>query len=116
MERKEDLTLTNKQMLVAQLRKEQEQNRILRKELEEAKKQRLFAEMDAISVIAMCNDEMRKVEARNLHKIKFAQRDILMQFLKYLLIRKSVYMENEELKDIFFEFMYKMNLVEDIKK
>lgn len=36
MERKEDLTLTNKQMLVAQLRKEQEQNRILRKELEEA--------------------------------------------------------------------------------
>ena len=116
MERKEDLTLTNKQMLVAQLRKEQEQNRILRKELEEAKKQRLFAEMDALSVIATCGDEMRKVEARNLRKIKFAQRDILVSFLKYMLIRKSVYMENDELKDIFFEFMNKMNLVEDIKK
>ena len=113
---KNDLTMTNKQMLVAQLRKEQEQNRILRKELEEAKKQRLFAEMDAISVIAMCNDEMRKVEAQNLRKIKFAQRDILVQFLKYMLVRKSVYMENEEVKDIFFEFMSKMNLVEDIKK
>ena len=39
MKRKEDLTMTNKQMLVAQLRKEQEQNRILRIELEEAKRE-----------------------------------------------------------------------------
>lgn len=39
MERKEDLTMTNKQMLVAQLRKEQEQNRILRIELEKAKRE-----------------------------------------------------------------------------
>lgn len=116
MERKEDLTMTNKQMLVAQLRKEQEQNRILRRELEETKKQRLFAEMDALSVIAMCNDELRKVEKSNLRKIKFAQRDILVQLFKYMLIRKSVYMENEELRDLFFEFMKKMNLVEDIKK
>ena len=37
MERKEDLTMTNKQMLVAQLRKEQEQNRILREIIEEIK-------------------------------------------------------------------------------
>lgn len=39
MKMKEDLTMTNKQMLVAQLRKEQEQNRILRIELEQAKRE-----------------------------------------------------------------------------
>ena len=39
MKMKEDLTMTNKQMLVAQLRKEQEQNRILRIELEKAKRE-----------------------------------------------------------------------------
>lgn len=37
MKRKEDLTMTNKEMLVAELRKEQEQNRILRIELQIAK-------------------------------------------------------------------------------
>ena len=107
---KEDLTMTNKQMLVAQLRKEQEQNRILRKELEEANRQRNFAEMDALAAVAMCNDEMRKVKARNLREIKVAQKDILVLFIKYLLKNKSVYMENWELKDMFFEFIAKEEL------
>ena len=60
---KEDLTMTNKQMLVAQLREEQEKNRILRKELEEANKQRNLAEMDAMAAIYMFNDESRKVQS-----------------------------------------------------
>ena len=107
---KNGLTMTNKQMLVAQLRKEQEQNRILKKELKEANKQRDFAEMDAIAAVAMCNDEMRKVKARNLREIKVAQKDILILFVKYLLKNKSVYMENWELKDMFFEFIAKEEL------
>ena len=60
MKRKEDLTITNKQMLVAQLRKEQEKNRILRIELEKAKREKNFAEMDALAAICMFNDESRK--------------------------------------------------------
>ena len=64
MERKkEDLTLTNKQMLVAQLRKGQEQNRILRIELEKAKRDKNFAERDAFAAICMFNDESRKVQS-----------------------------------------------------
>lgn len=60
---KEDLTMTNKQMLVAQLREEQEKNRILRKELEEANKQRNLAEKDAMAAIYMFNDDSRKVQS-----------------------------------------------------
>lgn len=69
MKKKEDLTMTNKQMLVAQLRKEQEQNRILRIELEKAKREKNFAERDAFAAICMFNDESRKVQSRiNRHK------------------------------------------------
>lgn len=49
MERKEDLTMTNKQMLVAQLRKEQEQNRILRIELEKLKAEVKQAQIDVLT-------------------------------------------------------------------
>lgn len=63
MKRKEDLTMTNKQMLVAQLRKEQEQNRILKIELEKAKRDKNFAERDASATIYMFNDESRKVQS-----------------------------------------------------
>ena len=63
MKRKEDLTITNKQMLVAQLREEQEKNRILRIELEKAKREKNFAEMDALAAICMFNDEIRKVQS-----------------------------------------------------
>ena len=63
MKMKEDLTMTNKQMLVAQLRKEQEQNRILRIELEKAKRDKNFAERDAFAAICMFNDESRKVQS-----------------------------------------------------
>lgn len=63
MKREEDLTMTNKQMLVAQLRKEQEQNRILRIELEKAKRDKNFAERDAFATICMFNDESRKVQS-----------------------------------------------------
>ena len=62
MKRKDDLTMTNKQMLVAQLRKEQEQNRILRIELEKAKREKNFSERDACAAICMFNDEIRKVQ------------------------------------------------------
>ena len=62
MKRKDDLTMTNKQMLVAQLREEQEKNRILRIELEKAKREKNFAERDAFSEICMFNDESRKVQ------------------------------------------------------
>ena len=62
MKRKEDLTMTNKQMLVAQLREEQEKNRILRIELEKAKREKNFAERDAFTEICMFNDESRKVQ------------------------------------------------------
>ena len=66
---KNDLTMTNKQMLVAQLRKEQEQNRILRIELEKAKREKNFAERDAYAAICMFNDESRKVQSHiNRHK------------------------------------------------
>lgn len=69
MKIKEDLTMTNKQMLVAQLRKEQEQNRILRIELEKAKREKNFAERDAYAAICMFNDESRKVQSHiNRHK------------------------------------------------
>ena len=105
MERKEDLTLTNKQMLVAQLRKEQEQNRILRKELENAKREQKFAERDALATIAMFHDKNRKDKERVLNEIKIAQKDILVLFLKYILKRKSVYMEYEELEELFFDFI-----------
>ena len=63
MKRKEDLTMTNKEMLVAELRKEQEQNRILRIELEKAKRDKNFAERDASATICMFNDESRKVQS-----------------------------------------------------
>ena len=63
MKRKEDLTMTNKEMLVAELRKEQEQNRILRTELEKAKREKNFAERDASATICMFNDESRKVQS-----------------------------------------------------
>lgn len=69
MKRKEDLTMTNKEMLVAELRKEQEQNRILRIELEKAKREKNFAERDAYAAICMFNDESRKVQSHiNRHK------------------------------------------------
>lgn len=69
MKRKEDLTMTNKEMLVAELRKEQEQNRILRIELERAKREKNFAERDAYAAICMFNDESHKVQSRiNRHK------------------------------------------------
>ncbi len=56
-------------MLVAELRKEQEQNRILRIELEKAKREKNFAEMDAYAAICMFNDESRKVQSHiNRHK------------------------------------------------
>ena len=64
MKRKDDLTMTNKQMLVAQLREEQEQNRILRIELEKAKREKNFAERDLDAAIYMFNDESRKVQSR----------------------------------------------------
>lgn len=64
MKRKEDLTITNKQMLVAQLREEQEKNRILRIELEKAKHEKNFAERDALAAIYMFNDESQKVQSR----------------------------------------------------
>lgn len=105
MERKEDLTLTNKQMLVAQLRKEQEQNHILRKELENAKREQRFAERDALATIAMFNDKERKDKERVLNEIKIAQKDILVLFINYILKRKSVYMEYEELEELFFDFI-----------
>lgn len=61
--------MTNKEMLVAELRKEQEQNRILRIELEKAKREKNFAEMDAYAAICMFNDESRKVQSHiNRHK------------------------------------------------
>lgn len=69
MKRKEDLTMTNKKMLVAELRKEQEQNRILRIELEKAKREKNFAEMDAYAAICMFNDESRKMQSHiKIHK------------------------------------------------
>ena len=64
MKRKDDLTMTNKQMLVAQLREEQEKNRILRIELEKAKREKNFAERDAFAAICMFNDESRKVKSQ----------------------------------------------------
>ena len=63
MKRKDDLTMTNKQMLVAQLREEQEKNRILRIELEQAKREKNFPQMDALAAICMFNDESRKVQS-----------------------------------------------------
>ena len=63
MKRKDDLTMTNKQMLVSQLREEQEQNRILRIELEKAKREKNFAERDSLAAIYMFNDESRKVQS-----------------------------------------------------
>lgn len=69
MKRKEDLTMTNKEMLVAELRKKQEQNRILRIELEKAKREKNFAEKDAYAAICMFNDEIRKMQSHiNIHK------------------------------------------------
>ena len=50
-------------MLVAQLREEQEKNRILRIELEKAKREKNFAEMDALAAICMFNDESRKMRS-----------------------------------------------------
>lgn len=49
-------------MLVAQLREEQEKNRILRIELEKAKREKNFSERDAYAAICMFNDEIRKVQ------------------------------------------------------
>lgn len=74
MKRKEDLTMTNKQMLVAQLREEQERNRILRIELQKATRDKDFAERDAFATIYMFNDESRKVQSHiNRYKDKIEQ-------------------------------------------
>lgn len=59
---KEDLTMTNKQMLVAQLRKEQEQNRILKKELERSA--RLTGKdvfVDAYKIITEQEEEIERL-------------------------------------------------------
>ena len=64
MKREEDLTMTNKQMLVAQLREEQEKNRILRIELEKAKREKKLCGKGCICPICMFNDEIRKVQSR----------------------------------------------------
>ena len=80
MKRKEDLTITNKQMLVAQLREEQEKNRILRIELEKAKREKNFAERDAIAAICMFNNESRKVQShinRYKDEIEWLKNNIL---------------------------------------
>lgn len=83
MKRKEDLTMTNKEMLVAELRKEQEQNRILRIELEKAKREKNFAEMDAYAAICMFNDESRKVQSHiNRHKAEIERLNSNNGFLK----------------------------------
>ena len=61
---KEDLTMTNKQMLVAQLRKEQEQNRILKKELERSA--RLTGKdvfVDAYKIITEQEKEIARLRA-----------------------------------------------------
>lgn len=82
MERKEDLTMTNKQMLVAQLSKEQEQNRILRIELEKAKRENK-AEIERLNsnngflqcVISHSKDMMDEA-------VKEAQIDVLTELKK----------------------------------
>ena len=64
MERKEDLTMTNKQMFVAQLRKEQEQNQILKKELERSA--RLTGKdvfVDAYKIITEQEKEIARLRA-----------------------------------------------------
>ena len=109
MERKEDLTLTNKQMLVAQLRKEQEQNRILRIELERSARltgKDVFVDAYKIiteqeqeiarlrAILKQCNIELNsaleslKSQCREIGKLKAevkqAQIDVLKELKKYL--------------------------------
>ena len=64
MKRKDDLTMTNKQMLVAQLREEQEKNRILKKELERSA--RLTGKdvfVDAYKIITEQEKEIARLRA-----------------------------------------------------
>lgn len=82
-------------MLVAELRKEQEQNRILRIELEKAKREKNFAEMDAYAAICMFNDESRKVQSHiNRHK---AEIEDLKDEIIYL--ERKIAIRDNALKD-----------------
>ena len=95
MKRKEDLTITNKQMLVAQLREEQEKNRILRIELEKAKREKNFAGMDAHAAICMFNDESRKVQS-HINRYK-AEIEHLKDEIIYL--ERKIAIRDNALKD-----------------
>lgn len=94
MKRKEDLTMTNKEMLVAQLRKKQELNRTLRIELAKAEhdRDRYKAEIERLQ--DKC-EELRneKWNAQDVldcyfdempNKIKQAKIDVLNELKKYL--------------------------------
>ena len=98
MKRKEDLTMTNKQMLVAQLRKEQEQNRILRIELEKAKRDKNFAERDASATICMFNDESRKVQSHiNRYKAKIEDlKDEIIYLERKIAIRDNALKDRDK--------------------
>ena len=98
MKRKEDLTRTNKQMLVAQLRKEQEQNRILRIELEKAKRDKNFAERDASATICMFNDESRKVQSHiNRYKAKIEDlKDEIIYLERKIAIRDNALKDRDK--------------------
>lgn len=98
MKRKEDLTMTNKEMLVAELRKEQEQNRILRIELEKAKREKNFAEMDAYAAICMFNDESRKVQSHiNRHKAEIERlKDEIIYLERKIAIRDNALKDRDK--------------------
>ena len=98
MKRKEDLTMTNKEMLVAELRKEQEQNRILRIELEKAKREKNFAEKDAYAAICMFNDESRKVQSHiNRHKAEIERlKDEIIYLERKIAIRDNALKDRDK--------------------
>lgn len=115
MKRKEDLTMTNKEMLVAQLRKEQEQNRILRIELEKAKRENK-AEIERLNsnngflkcVISHSKDMMDEA-------VKKAQIDVLTELKKKygFYICCSWYRTTKLLGDIVDEFIEKIKNEQD---
>ena len=118
MKMKEDLTMTNKQMLVAQLRKEQEQNRILRIELEKAKRENK-AEIERLNsnngflqcVISHSKDMMDEA-------VKEAQKYILGKFARELIAYAREEMEKfgmdgisaSEIKEFVENFVRKYHL------
>ena len=108
MERKEDLTMTNKQMLVAQLRNEQEKNRILRIELEKAKREKNFAERDAFAEMCMFNDESRKVQSHiNRYKSEIERLKSHIGFLQSV-ISHSKDMLDEAVKQAKIDVLNKL--------